>query len=324
MRFPSTYQVAILALISLGATALAQQPGQPGQGGGRFRGGPPGGGGGGGMIPGMVRSRLSLLAIKEVRDELQLEPEMIAEIEKVAEEIRAKYGFGGFGGRPGGGGGPGERGPGGGEGDRGRRGNNEGALRAVPASWHFVAMQEPQNQPGQSRRPGGFGGFPMLTPEQRAEMAKQRVERNREEKARLAEILLPHQIKRLNEIFVQQAGVAALMDEDIAGQLGVSEAQKSRLAEAQQANDTARDALMQEFTRSRESGGGGDRDANRAKLENLQKTNEARLLGVLTPDQQKKFEAMKGKPFAMPENTGRFGGGDRGPGGGRPEGNNNP
>jgi hypothetical protein len=322
MRFSATYYVAIVTLISLGATALGQQPSQPGQGGTRFRGGPPGGGGGGMLIGGMMRSRLSLLAITEVRKELELAEEQIAEIEKIADEIRAKYGFG-FGGRPGGGPGdrgPGERGPGGGERDR-RQNDKEGARSASPRSWFFV-VQEPQNQPGQSRRFGG--GFPMLTPEQRAEMEKQRLERGREEKARLAEVLLPHQIKRLNEIFVQQAGVAALQDEDIASQLGMSEAQKARLAEAQQANNTARDALMQEFTRSRESGGGGDREANLAKLEDLRKTHEAKLLAVLTPDQQKKFEAMKGKPFAMPENTSRFGGGNRGPGGNRPEGNNNP
>src|SRR5918994_3442538 len=97
MRFPLTYQVAIVALISLGATALAQQPGQQGPGGGRFRGGP---GGGGGMFPGMVRSRLSLLAITEVRKELELAEEQVTEIEKIADEIRAKYGFG-LGGRPG-------------------------------------------------------------------------------------------------------------------------------------------------------------------------------------------------------------------------------
>jgi hypothetical protein len=318
MRFPLTYHVAIVALISLGATALAQQPGQPGQPGGRFRGGPPGGGGGM-TFGGMMRSRLSLLSITEVRKELELAEEQITEIEKVAEEFRAKYGFGG---RPGGGGGPGDRGPGGGEGDR-RRNNNEGTFRAVPASWYFAnaqepRAQEPQNQPGQVRRFGG--GIPMFTPEQRAEMEKQRLERNREEKAKLAEILLPHQIKRLDEIFVQQAGVAALMDEDIANQLGISEAQKAKLAEVRQANDETRGALMREMF---QGGGDGDREANRAKFEGLQKAGEGKLLSVLTPDQQKKFEAMRGKPFAMPENTGRFGGGNRGPGGNRPEGNNN-
>jgi hypothetical protein len=161
----------------------------------------------------------------------------------------------------------------------------------------------------------------MLTPEQRAEMEKQRLERNREEKAKLAEILLPHQIKRLNEIFLQQAGIAALQDEDTAAELGISETQKARLAEVRQANDDARSALMRELFQG--GGGGGDRDANRAKFEAAQKSGEAKLLAVLTPDQQKKFEALKGKPFAMPENASRFGGGNRGPGGNRPESNNN-
>ena len=146
MRFPSTYQVAIVALISLGATALAQQPGQPGQPGGRGgRGGPPGGGGGffpGGMGP---RSRLSLLSIPEIRKELELADEQVAEIEKVAEEIRDKYSFGrGPGGGGPGGRGPGGRGPGGGEGDRPRRNDNEGAQRSTPASWFFVVAEAPE------------------------------------------------------------------------------------------------------------------------------------------------------------------------------------
>src|SRR5262245_26717840 len=209
-----------------------------------------------------------------------------------------------FGGR-GGGGGP----PGG-----GRRGgnNNEGALNVLPGQTYFVALQEQNQQRGR-----GGGNFQPPTPEQMAEFEKQRLERTREEKAKLAEILLPNQLKRLNEIFVQVNGVAALQDEEIAKELGISDAQKAKLTEVRAANQEAIGAMMRELFQG--GGGGGDRDANRAKIDEARKAGDAKVLAVLTADQQKKFEVMKGKAFAMPEGAGRGGfgggGGNRGRGG---------
>jgi hypothetical protein len=303
MRFKLVFSLAAVALIGLAASALAQQqPGQPGQGRGRG-GGPPGGGGGFG---GFLRSRISFLRISEVKKELELADEQVAEIEKVDEALQAKYPnmFGGRGGGPG----SGQQG--------GRRGgnNNEGALNVVPAQWFFVALQEPNQQQGQGRGRGG-GGPP--TPEQMAEFAKQRLERTREEKAKLAEILLPNQIKRLNEIFVQVNGVGALQDEDIAKELGISEAQKAEMTKVREAIDEAM------RTQGREAFAGLDDAARAAKFAEMRKANEDKVLAVLSPAQKTKFEEMKGKPFAMPEGAGRggFGGGNRGRGG--KGGNNN-
>jgi len=302
MRTKLAFQLMAIALIGLSASVMAQQPGQ-GRGG---RGGPPGGFGGGGMF---LRSRMSFLSIPEVKKELELADEQVAEIEKVNEELRAKYPnmFGGRGGP----GGPGGGGPGGGR--RGGTNNNEGALQVVPAQWYFVALQEPNQQQGQGR--GGRGGnFQPPTPEQMAEFEKQRLERTREEKAKLAEILLPNQIKRLNEIFVQVNGVRALEDEDIAKELGISEAQKAKLAEVRQANGEAM------RNQGREAFAGLDEAGRAAKFAEMRKESDAKLLAVLTPDQQKKFEEMKGKPFAMPEGGGR---GFGGPGGNRGRAGNN-
>src|SRR5262249_55313301 len=242
-------------------------------------------------------TRMFLLFSPEVRKELELADEQVAELEKVAAELREKYPMGG--GR-GGGGGP----PGGERGKRGGNNNNEGALRTVPTQWFFVQQNQPQGQQGQGRGGRGGGGGPP-TPEQQAEFEKMRLERAKEEKVKLAEILLPHQIKRLNEIFVQQAGTAALYDEDIAGQLAINDAQKAKIAEIRQQNQEVMGPIMREMFQ-------GDRDAARAKLDEIRKATDAKLVAVLSADQQKKFEEMKGKPFAMPEGAGRGG-----PGGGR-------
>jgi hypothetical protein len=286
-------------LIGLSVSAQAQQqPGQQGQGRGRG-----GGGGGGGFMfgGGFLRSRISFLRIAEVKKELELADEQVAEIEKVDEALQAKYPM--FPGR----------------GGRGGNNNNEGALQVVPARTYFVALQEPNQQQGQGRGRGG-GNFQPPTPEERAEAEKRRLERTREEKAKLAEILLPNQIKRLNEIFVQVNGANALQDEEIAKELGISDAQKAKLAEVRQANDEA------SRSQGREAFAIADEAARAAKFAEIRKEADGKLLAVLTPDQQKKFEAMKGKPFTMPEGAGRggFGGGggnNRGRGG--KDGNNN-
>lgn len=293
-----------VALIGLTTLVVAQQPGQ--------RGGPPGGRGFGGFGffggPGGGFSRLGLLSIPEVRRELELADEQVEAIEKLREELRARF--------PGPGG-PGGRGPGGPpDGQRGRRGrgNNE-ALRLTPAEWFFVQAQQP-GQPGGR----GRGGFGPITEEQRAEFERQRRERAKEEREKLAEILLPHQLKRLTEIYLQLAGVAALQDDDIAAELGITEAQKAKIAEVQAANREEMGERMRELFQ------GGNREEIQAKMQELRRAADAKVLAVLTPEQQKKFEEMKGKPFSLPEGFGRGGFGPPGGPGGRgrgPRGGNN-
>jgi hypothetical protein len=328
MRFKFLGGLAIIAGLCFAAIAMAQPQGQPGGRGGR--GGPPGGGGFGmfgGGGPGRSPSRLGLLQMEAVSKELELADEQVTAIRELNDALREKYPLTGGRGPGGPGGGP----PGG---ERGRRGggnngnNNEGALQLAPTPWFFVAQEQ---QPGQGEKGrggrGGFGNFQPPTPEQQAESDKQRAERDKEANAKLTEILLPHQIKRLNEIYVQQAGTAALLDDEISKMLNVSAAQKTKITELRQQSQEAFGAAMREMF---QGGGGGDRDANRTKMEELRKANDAKVLAVLSADQQKKFEELKGKPFEMPD-FGRGGpgggrgapGGDRGPGGTRGRGGNN-
>lgn len=312
MRLFTILSPLVLGLAVVGLTVAQDRP--EGGRGERGRGGPPGGGmfGGGG---GFRVSRMMLLRMPEVRKELDLVDEQIAAIEKIEEDLRAKFPFGGGRGGPGGPGGPGGRDGERREGDRGPR--REGAS-LVPADWYFVQAQE-RGQPGQGRR--GGGGPPQFSEEDRARFEQMRVERAREEKARLAEVLLPEQAKRLSEIYIQVAGMGALQDEEVATELGINDAQKAKLADVQRQNQEVVGAAMREMF---QGGGGGDRDAARAKMEQLRKDNDAKLLAVLSSDQQKKFDALKGKAFAMPENAFRGPGGPGGPGGGPPGGPGGP
>ncbi len=206
---------------------------------------------------------------------------------------------------------------------------------------------------------GGAGGerpnFREMTEQQREEffanMRKEAEKRQKELKEKISEYLLPHQMDRLQEIALQLTGVAALMDDEIAKKLGISEAQKEKMEAVQQ------EAREQMFARFRGGQDGGERpnfremseeerqkffDNIRKEAEERQKELSNKLVGALTASQKSEWEKMQGKPFELSEEErgqlrgfgggapggGRFGGGRPGgqggfggrPGGGRPGG----
>jgi Spy/CpxP family protein refolding chaperone len=127
-------------------------------------------------------------------------------------------------------------------------------------------------------------------------------------------------MKRLNEIYYQQLGTRIFDDPDAVVELKITDAQKTQVAKVREENQAAMRDLFQ--------GGGGFNEETRAKVEEARKKGDEKLMAVLTADQTKKLEELKGKPFAMPENArgrggfGGFGGGEGGRGRGR--GGNNP
>ncbi len=137
---------------------------------------------------------------------------------------------------------------------------------------------------------------------------------------KLGGILLPQQLDRLNQISVQQKGIAALDDPQIAAKLGITESQKRQFAAKRQEQEQKMTALREEL---RNAPQGGDRTAMFQKFGELRQENQDAMLSVLTASQKKQFEAMKGEAFEMQRG---FGGGTRPggtrPGGTRPGGNN--
>ncbi len=101
------------------------------------------------------------------------------------------------------------------------------------------------------------------------------------------------QKKRMQEINIQISGTRALLQDDVANELGLSESQKEKISEASRA------AFQGLF-----GGRGGNNGGKRPNFEELRKKfTEARekadkeVLSVLTKSQQAKFEKMKGKPI---------------------------
>jgi len=221
--------------------------------------------------------KLGLLGRDEVKKELELLDEQSADIEKLNESLRSQL----------------------------RAGLPDFQnLSAEERRAAFAKIQEERNA---------------LSEEERAKQDEQRraqfLAQQKEADAKLAEILLPHQMDRLNQIELQQQGIRALESEAAAKELGLSDQVKTAIAASIQANGEKVRALFQ----------GGNADGSREKFEELRKANETEVLAKLTQSQRDKFAEMKGEPFDLP----RFGGGQQrsrggaggqgGNGGGRPQ-----
>lgn len=162
-----------------------------------------------------------------------------------------------------------------------------------------------------------------------AKMRKEFEERAKEGDVKLGKILLPHQMKRLKQIRVQQMGNRALVDPEVAAALKITAAQKTKM---EKLATEAQEKIRALFTRDREEGERPSREdmmarmtEMREKMTEMRDKAEKEVMAVLSADQKKKFEELKGEPFEMPRpqfgRGGQRGGGQRGgdQGGGRPQ-----
>ncbi len=282
--------LALILVVAASSVADAQQRG-PGRGGfGGGRGGFPGGGFGGGF-PG-TPDKVSMLANPQVQTELKIASEQKLFLDDIIAEHREKLGkiFEGFDFR---------------------------TFRDKPE-----AEQE----------------------KIRAEQQAAREKLNKEAEAGLQEFLSEEQIARLDQIILQQRGLRALVDDEVAAKLAISADQKKKIEDVFTAAGEARQKMFEDLRGNRDGGNadnanrdGGDQPGGRRggrggfdpaafaemqkKMEEAGKKTEADVLAVLTADQKKKFDDMKGKPFEL-ERRGFGGPGGFGgrPGGGRPDG----
>jgi Spy/CpxP family protein refolding chaperone len=181
-----------------------------------------------------------------------------------------------------------------------------------------AAREQERGDRGGQDRPN----FQDLSDEERAarmeEFRKQAAERETKSREQLAAILDDGQMQRLKQISIQLQGTQALSDEEVAKELALTDLQKEEIA------DTREEANREMFEQMRElfqpGQQDGDREANRAKMEELRKAADEKVLANLSDDQKQKFEAMKGPKFDMPAGAFGFGGGRFGQGGRRPGG----
>ena len=112
---------------------------------------------------------------------------------------------------------------------------------------------------------------------------------------------------RLTEIYVQVAGQQAIQDPVIAETLEINDDQN---AEMQDIRDEMREQMME--LRNSES---EDRTAMREKMTEMNEQVNQKMMAVLSDDQRKKLDEMKGEKFDLPADAlpqpGRRGGRDR-------------
>jgi acyl-CoA reductase-like NAD-dependent aldehyde dehydrogenase len=146
----------------------------------------------------------------------------------------------------------------------------------------------------------------------REEIQKKMAERRAENDKALAGILSADQMKRLNQIVLQQRGGDALNDPKIQDELKLTDDQKEKIK-----------AIGEDFRktmaemRQNNQGGGGDFQAAMQKMQEMRKANNDKLMKLLTADQGKTWKELTGAPFTgkiEPPQFGRPGGGAGGAG----------
>ncbi len=161
---------------------------------------------------------------------------------------------------------------------------------------------------------GGGANFRDMSDEDRAKLRTQMEERAKKTEESLKSILDEKQAARLNELVIQQAGVAALGRPEVAAKLNLTDEQKTKLRE------------QAEASRGQGGPGRGGFNPNASQEERQKAMEEARArrekttadaMAVLTSEQKKTFEDMQGKKFEFPAfgGVGGPGGGNRPPGG---------
>jgi hypothetical protein len=116
------------------------------------------------------------------------------------------------------------------------------------------------------------------------------------EQQRLANILSPGQMKRLEQISLQALGPAALTNSDVVQALGISDQQKEKLIQLNnRAGERQRKILQSQAKLSAEQ-----RTEEMAKI---QRRLMEDALGVLTPEQHEKFEKLTGKKIDLAPRT---------------------
>lgn len=123
------------------------------------------------------------------------------------------------------------------------------------------------------------------------------------------------QKKRLTGIFIQAAGTRALLDNQVAESLNIDDDLKEEISgKLEDLGSGMREKMREIFENA-----GDDREGSMKKVQELRAEMDKEVLALLSDEQRKLFEDLKGEKVELPQMGGRgFGGGRQGGGGGRP------
>ena len=220
-------------------------------------------------------SRSALVMADAVQQELDLTEEQQEQLDEMRQAMRSQRGQRR---RPGGNEGEGKRGEGKrGEGKRGEGKRGEG--------------ERGEGKRGEGKRGEGRRG----AGQQRNRGGVANLEQVQKEIDGLSEILLEHQMTRLNEIYVQAMGARAIQDPVISEALDISDDQKAQMQDL-------RAEMREELMALRDT---MERSEIREKMMEMSAEANEKMLDVLSKKQTKKLAGMKGEAFDLPKDSNR-------------------
>jgi hypothetical protein len=140
--------------------------------------------------------------------------------------------------------------------------------------------------------------WPEERPAKAAEVGKRLAAYSKEVDKKLQGVLTAAQIARLEVIYTQSRGLQALFDPAVADKIGLSDAQKERLADARKKQ---RDAFNSWSASEPELSppGSNERKAWGEKRRAIQKDFDDAVLSSVTAEQLDQFRKLRGKPIDL-------------------------
>jgi len=139
--------------------------------------------------------------------------------------------------------------------------------------------------------------FREMSSEQRTAYFEKRRKASEERRSaaeeKLNEILLPHQVRRLEQIKIQLMGAQALQDEVVAKELNLDEETRDKMKEvARERMNEMRDIMREAFA-------SGDREAIQETMGEMRASLEEAVFDAMTEEQRAKLDELKGPPISF-------------------------
>lgn len=141
-----------------------------------------------------------------------------------------------------------------------------------------------------------FGDFQNQSDAQREEARRKLEEVGKQGDEKLAAILKPEQLDRLNQLKLQREGTTALARPEVADKLGLSQEQKDSVAKTIEAYRS-----QSSFPSNFRDLSDEERDKYFDEARQRREKVQAELLALLTDQQKTNWEAMQGEKFTFPE-----------------------
>jgi Spy/CpxP family protein refolding chaperone len=186
--------------------------------------------------------------------------------------------------------GAGQFGPGQGRGMMMMGGGGTGMLLANPGVQKELKLTEEQRGKVETwarEQREKMMGLRDASPEERRELM---TKMESDTKKAIAEFLKPEQSKRLDQIRIQNMGLAAFEDETVDSALKITDDQKDKIRSIQQDGMAAMRELFQ---------GGGDRAGMMQKITEMRKDMFNKAVALLTSEQKTAWNEVIGEPFEV-------------------------